>query len=213
MNPISDAEIWDRYQAGASSREIAAAVGMSPAGVRYRIIRGGHRMREGTHAAAKKRWKPIVWRGVRFTPDAHGYLMGYAKPYRFKALHRAIWEAHHGPVPAGWYIAFKDCDRTNVALDNLELRKGNGHRRPSTLVALPERTCPACRATLVRKAKEKTYRWKIRRFCSAACANVWRRGRSRTQRLAKPIYAAATSPRESGRARAERVFGRQGITP
>lgn len=26
MNPISDAEIWDRYQAGASSREIAAAV-------------------------------------------------------------------------------------------------------------------------------------------------------------------------------------------
>lgn len=37
------------------------------------------------------------------------------------SLHRQIWEAAHGPQPAGTVIAFVDGDHDNLALDNLEL--------------------------------------------------------------------------------------------
>ncbi len=213
MKPISDEEIWDRYQAGASSREIAAAVGMSQSGVRYRIARAGHRLRQSTQAASRKRWNAVVWRGVRFTPDSSGYLKGHAKPYRGKALHRLIWEALNGPVPAGWFLAFKDLDRTNVRVGNLELRQGTCHRRPSAAPVLPPRSCARCGKTLERGGREKPHQFAARRFCNHACANGWKAGRGRRARLAQRLYIAAASPRESGRARAERVFGRQGTTP
>lgn len=40
------------------------------------------------------------------------------KNWRF--VHVLLWEEHHGPVPAGHAIAFKDGDRANIVLENLE---------------------------------------------------------------------------------------------
>ena len=39
----------------------------------------------------------------------------------WKQLHRMIWEEAHGEIPEGYLITFKDGNRENVALDNLEL--------------------------------------------------------------------------------------------
>lgn len=36
-------------------------------------------------------------------------------------LHRFLWEREHGPIPAGHKLVFKDRDRLNVELANLEL--------------------------------------------------------------------------------------------
>ncbi len=39
---------------------------------------------------------------------------------RWRAVHLVVWETAHGPVPKGHAIAFKNRDRRDVRLDNLE---------------------------------------------------------------------------------------------
>jgi hypothetical protein len=38
---------------------------------------------------------------------------------RWEFLHRAVWEEHHGPIPKGMIIAFKDSNKLNCDIDNL----------------------------------------------------------------------------------------------
>jgi hypothetical protein len=40
---------------------------------------------------------------------------------RWRAVHLIVWEAENGPLPPGHVIAFKDSDKRNFALANLEL--------------------------------------------------------------------------------------------
>jgi hypothetical protein len=39
----------------------------------------------------------------------------------FKLKHRWVWENHHGKIPEGMIVSFKDNDKTNCEIDNLEL--------------------------------------------------------------------------------------------
>lgn len=39
----------------------------------------------------------------------------------FVPVHRLVWIEHNGPIPAGHAIAFKDGNKTHIAIDNLEL--------------------------------------------------------------------------------------------
>jgi hypothetical protein len=55
-------------------------------------------------------------------------------------LHHWIWEQHHGPIPAGYKIAFKNQDRGNCDVTNLELlpeaemmRRNSVHNLPQEL--------------------------------------------------------------------------------
>ncbi len=43
-------------------------------------------------------------------------------------LHRLLWEQHHGPVPKGFKIYYKDCNTRNCRIENLICLKS--HRRP-----------------------------------------------------------------------------------
>lgn len=49
---------------------------------------------------------------------------------QFVLKHRWIWEQQHGPIPSGHIVIFKDGDKKNLSLDNLELisRKKNMQR-------------------------------------------------------------------------------------
>lgn len=40
---------------------------------------------------------------------------------RWRAVHLVIWEAAHGPIPAQHAVRFKNGDKTDIRLDNLEL--------------------------------------------------------------------------------------------
>lgn len=44
---------------------------------------------------------------------------GHVGYWRHK--HVVLWEQHHGPVPEGMIVVFKDSDKTNITIDNLEL--------------------------------------------------------------------------------------------
>ena len=51
--------------------------------------------------------------------------------------HQAIYEAAHGPIPAGHIVRFCDNDRTNFALENLECVSRKDHVITRGLHALP----------------------------------------------------------------------------
>lgn len=57
----------------------------------------------------------------------------------WRALHRILWEDTHGPVPHGHALVFKDGDRLNVCLENLQLiTRAELARRNSIHTRLPK---------------------------------------------------------------------------
>lgn len=67
-------------------------------------------------------WHPVGT--LRMNSD--GYLerkTNDEKPFykRWRAEHLLIWEAANGPLPKGFAVAFRDGNKLNTALDNLEL--------------------------------------------------------------------------------------------
>lgn len=62
---------------------------------------------------------------------------------RWRAVHLILWEAHHGPLPAGHAIIFKDGDKTNHSEDNLQMvtradlmRRNSAHNRGPEIARL-----------------------------------------------------------------------------
>jgi hypothetical protein len=112
-------------------------------------------------------------RGSKFAPigseriSKEGYRQrkmtatGYP-PKDWRNVHHLVWEATHGPIPAGHVVAFINGDKTDVRLENLELL----HRRElmgrNTIHRLPEELQQTIivKRTLVRKInrveKERT---------------------------------------------------------
>ncbi|HHG6032379.1 TPA: HNH endonuclease signature motif containing protein, partial [Pseudomonas aeruginosa] len=94
----------------------------------------------------KKGQKPHTWLPVGSTRvSADGYLQrkisdtGYP-PRDWKGMHILLWEEHFGPIPTGHCVCFKDNNKQNVVIDNLELitraermRRNSIHRYPPEL--------------------------------------------------------------------------------
>ncbi|MFG6286960.1 HNH endonuclease signature motif containing protein [Pseudomonas aeruginosa] len=94
----------------------------------------------------KKGQKPHTWLPVGSTRvSADGYLQrkisdtGYP-PRDWKGIHILLWEEHFGPIPTGHCVCFKDNNKQNVVIDNLELitraermRRNSIHRYPPEL--------------------------------------------------------------------------------
>ena len=49
-----------------------------------------------------------------------------------------MWEAANGPVPEGLFVVFKDRNKTNLTLENLELIDRHEHMRRNMIHNLPE---------------------------------------------------------------------------
>lgn len=56
----------------------------------------------------------------------------------FKQLHRHIWEQHYGEVPAKKFVTFKDGNKRNFAIDNLELIDWHHHMLKNHTCKLPK---------------------------------------------------------------------------
>ena len=83
--------------------------------------------------------KPIG--AERISPD--GYLErkvtneGPARSH-YKFVHRIIWEAANGPVPRTHYVTFKNGNRLDVRLENLELISMADHAKRISIMRYPE---------------------------------------------------------------------------
>lgn len=56
---------------------------------------------------------------TRLTKD--GYIMVRIAKGKYVLEHRHLWEQHHGPIPPGHIIKFKDGNSQNITIDNLEM--------------------------------------------------------------------------------------------
>lgn len=87
-------------------------------------------------------------RGSTFVPigseriNADGYRdrkvseTGYP-PRDWVGVHRLLWIEHHGPIPAGLYVVFRDRDKTNITIGNLELISKAENMQRNTIHNLP----------------------------------------------------------------------------
>ncbi|HFD81022.1 MAG TPA: HNH endonuclease [Gammaproteobacteria bacterium] len=64
---------------------------------------------------------------------------------RWKAVHTILWEEHHGPVPDGHIVVFKNGDRSDIRLENLELITRAENMRRNSIHRLPEELAEVCR--------------------------------------------------------------------
>lgn len=116
--------------------------GYAPGRMRETQFKKG--MRTGV---AAKNWCPV---GTIRT-DAEGFLRikvreGFSGETRFgfgntdiwPLLNRHVWEQHHGPIPKSHSVVFKDRDRTNCAIENLELISRRELMARNTVHRLPK---------------------------------------------------------------------------
>jgi len=76
--------------------------------------------------------KPIGYRSLR-----DGYLVEKTEQ-GFKFVHVLLWESVNGPVPKGLFVVFKDKNKANITLDNLELIDRHEHMRRNNIKNLPQ---------------------------------------------------------------------------
>ena len=62
----------------------------------------------------------VEFGGDTFYINDHGY---YVSSKTGRALNRAMWEAHHGPIPDGHRVCVTDGVRSNYAIENLSLKR------------------------------------------------------------------------------------------
>ena len=97
---------------------------------------------------AARNWRPIGtisiddegFRRIKLRDALANEPYGFGNSKAWPLLHHWTWERRHGPVPAGHKIAFKDRNRGNCELENLELvsdaemmRRNSVHNRPQEL--------------------------------------------------------------------------------
>ena len=71
--------------------------------------------------------------------DVDGYL--YVKvedPRTWKLKHRLVWEEHHGPIPAGMNIMFRDGNKLNCDISNLEMVDNAGKMVRNSMQRYPK---------------------------------------------------------------------------
>lgn len=113
-NNFKVAEMYDCYKDGMSLATIAKLYKCSRQAV-YDVFRArGYRLR------SKKLKGARIVDGIRYTFDGNGYLRG-TKDGKRVYLHKLVWIAANGEIPAGFQLHFKDNNKEHCAIENLEL--------------------------------------------------------------------------------------------
>jgi hypothetical protein len=107
------------YQAGLSLAEVGAKHGRTRQSIHDIFKRRGLNLRT-------RNFQPVIeYRGRKYTEQKtggrHRYLRDTISRTKMMYLHHVVWCEHHGPIPPGHKVAFKDGNHRNVAIDNLEM--------------------------------------------------------------------------------------------
>jgi hypothetical protein len=112
---------------------------------------------------AARNWQPIG----TILPDSEGYLRikvreaqhgkeasGFGNTKVWPLLGRYVWEENKGPIPPKHMVIFKDRDRSNCAIENLELiSMADNARRNCMWATLPRELAEAIQLSGVLKRK------------------------------------------------------------
>lgn len=64
----------------------------------------------------------------------------------WQSVHKLLWEEHHGPVPKGHLVVFKNRNRKDIRIENLELITRAENARRNSIHRYPEEVKSAMRA-------------------------------------------------------------------
>jgi hypothetical protein len=131
---ISTGKIIDLYRSGLSCSKIGKLVGMTPEGIRYRLIANGKKLRTAREATGRADRAPN-WKGGKIKM-AQGYT-GLYFPHHYRANqngyvleHIVVWENYHNKkLPKGWIIHHLNGVRTDNRINNLAAMPVNKHDR------------------------------------------------------------------------------------
>lgn len=99
---------------------------------------------------AAQNWRPVGtiatdpegYQRIKIRDAQPGEAYGFGNVRVWPLLQRHVWAQAHGPIPPGHNVCFRDGDRANCALDNLELvsrremmRRNSVHRLPKELAS------------------------------------------------------------------------------
>lgn len=71
--------------------------------------------------------------------SADGYIeIKTAEPRTWRHLHRVVWEHHHGPIPRGMAVVFRDGNPANCTPENLATASRRDLMARNTIQNLPE---------------------------------------------------------------------------
>lgn len=136
-------------QIASNPRSIAARIPKGNVPLNKGLRRPGYSIGRGRMAETtfKKGQRPGNYLPVgTVRPNSDGYLRikvseesrgKGASDKAWEFVHRRVWEAAHGPIPAGHRIWWKDRDHMNCALENLELLSDREHMARTTVQNLP----------------------------------------------------------------------------
>lgn len=104
----------------------------------------GKKMSPTTRAKVKHTWyqkghRPHNWKPVGSQRiNKEGYLeIKTQEPRTWELLHRKIWRDHHGDIPARHNVVFRNRDRTDCRIENLELISDEALMRRNTIIRYP----------------------------------------------------------------------------
>lgn len=110
----------------------------------------------------KKGNKPFNWVPVGTESLVKGYVkIKVAEPNVWKFKQRYVWEQHHGEIPKGYLIIFKDKNRFNFAIENLEKVSKKEHRLRNSIHKYPSELQQTIRQLAGLKRRIKTKKEKL----------------------------------------------------
>jgi hypothetical protein len=119
----------------------------------------------------------------------------------WRPLHRILWEAAHGAVPKGYVVTFKDGNKLNCVLENLELMTlADNARRNAIWRKLPKELASIVmlRAAVKRQINKRDPRAKVETHERRKAARRALRNALRTARQGEPDGHRARESRRAG---------------
>ena len=121
-------EIATRYGVGEGTYELACSYGVSQSTVWRRLRAAGVALRaRGTSTGNKRRLGSHKRGGPLFVH--HGYLCTHDREGKDCRIHRARWEARHGPIPTAYHVHHVNEDILDNRLENLRAMTCADHMR------------------------------------------------------------------------------------
>jgi hypothetical protein len=134
---------WSQFKKGVAphNKGCAHRPGWAPGRMKDGQFKPGER-----RGKAAENWRPVGtiltdgegYQRIKVRDAKSGEAYGFGNVRVWPLLQRHVWEQAHGPIPAGHSICFKNGDKTDVRLENLECVSRRDLMARNTLHRLPK---------------------------------------------------------------------------